>query len=237
MLSDTRPTLLEQLRNAADAMAWDEFFQCYGRVIWRLAKRRNCSDHTAEEIVQNVLLKIFERREVFRYDPARGRFRDWLAAVVHNQLAEYRRRPSERVRAPGGSSAGAVVEAEQHAPQPDALSEAAFEESLLEILLDVLRREMNPRDYLAFELLALGGLPGAEVAKITGLSRNAAYKARQRAVARLTELGQPYRDDGQLDEQVRSALRSRPSAPVERSLTSCVEFSMRNRERSSRGGL
>ena len=49
------------------------------------------------------------------------------------------------------------------------------------------------------------------VAKITGLSRNAAYKARKRVFQRLSELGQTYRDDGQLGERIKQALRSLPS--------------------------
>ena len=28
------------------------------------------------------MLAIFKQHEVFEYDPSRGRFRDWLAAVV-----------------------------------------------------------------------------------------------------------------------------------------------------------
>ncbi|MEN6493942.1 MAG: hypothetical protein ABFD16_06590, partial [Thermoguttaceae bacterium] len=92
---------------------------------------------------------------------------------------------------------------------------------------------MNPRDYLAFELLTLGQLPGAEVAKITGLTRNAAYKARKRALDRLSELGQSYRDAGQLDDRVRQALRSLPSAAVQRSLTTRIEQTMRSREEHS----
>lgn len=233
MTSGTRASLLEHLRDGADPLAWDEFFGRYGRLIYAFARHRGCSAPTAEDIVQEVMLKVFQQKDLFRYDPQRGRFRDWLGTVVRNQVAEYRRRPAQRVRAPGGSSDGVLAQTEGDGPQPEALWEVAFEDALMGILLDVVRREMNPRDYLAFELLTLGQLPGAEVAKITGLTRNAAYKARKRALDRLSELGRSYRDAGQLGDRVRQALRSLPSAAVQRSLTVRIEQTMRSREEHS----
>ena len=96
-----RRSLLQRLRDGAAAMAWEEFFARYWRLIHAWAKKRGCSEHTAEEIVQDVMLEIFRSRTVFRYDPERGRFRDWLFAVVRNVVARHRRRPSEQLRAHG----------------------------------------------------------------------------------------------------------------------------------------
>lgn len=217
MTSRTRATLLEHLRDGNDPLAWEEFFSRYGRLIFTAASRRGCSDHTAEEIVQEVLATVFRHKDLFHYDPQRGRFRDWLGAIVRNQVASYRRRPAQRLRAVGGSSAQALAEVEEECPQVDALWETTFEEGLLGVLLDILRREMNPRDYLAFELLTLEELSGAEVARLTGLTRNAAYKARRRALHRLRELGQPYRDEGHLGGRLKQVLQGLPDAAAERS--------------------
>jgi RNA polymerase sigma-70 factor (ECF subfamily) len=229
MSSQTHATLLDRLRDGADPLAWDEFFHRYWRLIYAFARHRGCSDPTAEEIVQDVMLRVFEQKDVFHYDSQRGRFRDWLGTLVRNKVAERRRRPSERVRAEGGDSEPRLAQAEADGPPPDAAWETAFEQALLLTLLDVVRREMNPRDYLAFELLAIHELPGAAVAKITGLSRNAAYKARRRALQRLGELGQPYRDRGQLGDRIKQAVGSLPSPAVERMLTTHIEKTMRSR--------
>ena len=99
MVSSTRATLLERLRDGANVLAWDEFFSRYWPTIYSFARYRGCSEHTAEEIVQDVMLKVFQQRDVYQYDPARGRFRDWLGTVVRNQVAEHRRRPGNRLRA------------------------------------------------------------------------------------------------------------------------------------------
>ena len=229
MNGKTRASLLERLRDGADQLSWEEFFRCYWPLVYACARHRGCSEHTAEEVVQEVMLKVFEQRDFYQYDPERGRFRDWLGAVVRNQVAEYRRRPSERVRGRGGDSDVGLVEPESRDAPPEAAWEAAFENALLTVLLETVRREMNPRAYLAFELLAIDELPGGEVAGITGLTRNAVYKARKRVLKRLAELGATYRSDGQLRQRIKEAVESRPGAAVERSLSTRIERTMRSR--------
>jgi DNA-directed RNA polymerase specialized sigma24 family protein len=143
-------------------------------------------------------------------------------------VAKHRREPAQRVRARG-------VEPDVPVPEPigddglDDLWDASFERSLLAALLDVVRREVAPETYQAFELLTLHELSGAEVASITGLTRNAVYLARKRVFKRLQQLGATYRDEGQLDDHVREALRSYPDADIERSLTNRLARTMRER--------
>lgn len=215
----TSPTLLARLADGSSPMAWDEFFGIYGPVLWSYARRRGCAEATAEDLVQDVMLKIFQRRDVFRYDPARGRFRDWLGTVVRNRVAECRRRPQERARP---SPDGAPPEREVDGPGPDAAWEEMFERGLLAAALDVVRSEVEPRDYLAFELTALEGLEPARAAETAGLSRNAVYKARRRILARLRDLLGPYEDEGRLTGRLRHAMDVLPPGAAERSLTARV---------------
>jgi RNA polymerase sigma-70 factor (ECF subfamily) len=210
-------------------MAWDEFFQRYWPLVYACARHRGCSEHTADEIVQEVMLKVFQKRDVFHYDPARGRFRDWLRRVVRSQVAEHRRRPAERVRAPGGDPDASPLDREASEPEPDAAWEAGFEQALLNALLSVVRREINPRDFVAFELTELGGRRPGEAARITGMTRNMIYKARRKVLGRLKQLAGSYASDGRLRRQAKSALRSLPEARVERSLSRCVEKTMRSK--------
>jgi RNA polymerase sigma-70 factor (ECF subfamily) len=229
MTSTTRATLLDRLRDASDAVAWEEFFRLYGPAIYAFARCAGGSDTTAQEVVQEVMLSVFQRRDVFRYDPAKGRFRDWLRTVVRNKLAELRRRPAERIRARGGEEQPGFDEPQAADAPPDQAWEELFEHALLAALLEVLRQEMNPRTYQAFELLVLHELPGDQVARITGLTRNAVYLARGRAIGRLKQLGESYRDQGELAERLRRSMQLRPDESVERALSQRVEQTMRSR--------
>lgn len=229
MNSKTRITLLERLRNGTDQLSWEDFFARYWPLIFSSAKFRGCSDNTAEEVVQDVMLVVFQQKDVFRYDPERGRFRDWLGTVVKNKVAEHRRRPAERERPvdPGQDQALGQIASEDLGP--DEAWEAAYENALLTVLLDRVRQETNPKTYLAFELSALGELSGKQVSELTGMSRNAVYKSYKRVLKRLTELGASYRDDGQLNQQVKEALRLRPPATVERTVYERIEKTMQSR--------
>ncbi len=225
----TRATLLERLREGANTLAWDEFFRHYWPMIYAFARRRGCSEDSAEETVQDVMLAVFEHRDVYQYDPARGRFRDWLGTVVRNQVAKRYRRKADRLRAAGGDSAYRALEQAADPHDAEADWEAACDRSLLLTLLDVVRRETAARVYLAFELVALQGLSGGEAARLTGLSRNAVYKANRRVQQRLVELGAPYRADGRLTEQIKQALQQQSPAAVQRSVTARLRHTMDQR--------
>lgn len=226
MATTTRATLIEQLRDGANVLAWEEFFGHYWPTIYAFARHRGCSEHTAEGIVQDVMLVIFEHRDVYQYDPAKGRFRDWLGTVVRNKVAEHRRRPANRVRGVGGDADECVPDEAANDMGPEAAWEVAFEGGLLLALLELVRRETNARTYLAFELTTLEGLPGAEAGRLTGLSRNAVYKASKRVLERLMELGAPYRNEGRLTDRIKEALKRRPPAVVRRSVTTQIRKTM-----------
>ncbi|MBN1444218.1 MAG: sigma-70 family RNA polymerase sigma factor [Planctomycetes bacterium] len=229
MTESTRATLLERLRDGADPRAWDQFFESYWPAIYACARQRGCTDDSAQDIVQEVMLKVFEQRDVFRYDPSRGRFRDWLHTVVRNQIAECRRRPSARIRPAGAHPENTLPEPAAGGAAPDEAWERAFERGLLSVVLDVARREANPRDYLAFELLMLDDLSGNEASRLTGLSRNAAYKAARRVLTRLKALVGGYESDGKLTAALREALAALPEPPLERQMTTRVERTLRAR--------
>ncbi len=228
MDSKTKLTLMERLRDGADPLAWQEFSDRYWRLIFAFARKRGCSNDTAEEIVQDAMLEVFRNRDTFSYDPARGRFRDWLGTVVRNLVAKHRRQPAQRIRGRGGDSD--LPEPELSDGSPDGVWDAAYEQAMLAVLLDVVRREVTPDTYQAFELVAIRGLSGDQAAKITGLSRNAVYLSRKRVFERLQTLGAPYRKNGQLHQRVKETLAIRPKSDVERSMITRLEQTMRSRQ-------
>lgn len=219
----TRASLLDRLRDAEDPLAWREFFDRYARAMYAFARSVGCRDHTAEEVVQDAMLQVFQSRLVFRYDPARGRFRNWLLTVVRQKAALRRRQDA---RAP---AAAPLAEAADPPAETEAIWETAFENALLVALLETVRKEVEPSTYQAFELTALHGMSASRAGRFTGLSRNAVYLARKRVLRRLRELGATYHRTGQLDRRVQEALAACPPPAAERSLATRIETTMADR--------
>ena len=223
MVGRTSVSLLKRLRDGDDAVTWHEFFDRYWRAMYMFAKRRGCSEQTAQDVVQEAILTVFEKRAVFNYDPVRGRFRNWLFKIVSQKLALYRRRQDATLKRPRDEQAGLMAE---EPILPESKWEAAFEHNLLLALLEVVRSEVNPRTYQAFELTTLYEMPGSKVAKLTGMTRNAIYLSRKRVMQRLRELGASYRQRGELNRRIKQALELYPTTVTERAMTSRIETTM-----------
>lgn len=90
----TRKSLILRARDPNDKQAWEEFVQYYERFIFQVLHRMNVSSSDFDDLVQNVLLRLW--RHLASYDPEQGRFRAWLGVVVrnavHDQFKEIKRR-------------------------------------------------------------------------------------------------------------------------------------------------
>src|SRR5437899_3265349 len=94
-------THLSQLQALAGAErreeAWAVFQARYRDVLLAWCRRHQMSPEDAEDLTQEVLLKLFEALSRGAYDPAKGRLRCWLKTVVdraaHDCWRRRRRRP------------------------------------------------------------------------------------------------------------------------------------------------
>lgn len=81
-------------RNPDDSQAWEEFVRYYERFIFHVLHRMNVSTSDFDDLVQNVLVKLW--RSIASYKPGKARFRTWLGVVVRNavydQFTETKRR-------------------------------------------------------------------------------------------------------------------------------------------------
>src|SRR5262245_138702 len=81
--------------------AWETFEARYAPLIRTWCARRGLRGADADDLTQDSLLKLFQRLPT--YDRTRGRFRDWLAALVRNAALDFLR---ARQRRPGDQGFG-----------------------------------------------------------------------------------------------------------------------------------
>ncbi|HEV3263502.1 MAG TPA: sigma-70 family RNA polymerase sigma factor [Gemmataceae bacterium] len=162
--SATRVTLLGRLvKDPTNQAAWSEFVDRYGPKIQAWCQEWHLQQADAQDVTQDVLVKLAEKLRDFRYDPS-GSFRAWLKTVTHHAWQDFR---DSRERAGLGSGDSRVWEILQAVAAPDDLVqrlEKEFDREILEEAMVRVRLRVAPQTWEAFRLLALENLPGTQVA-------------------------------------------------------------------------
>jgi RNA polymerase sigma-70 factor (ECF subfamily) len=186
-LPDTRATLLARLRDPNDGDAWREFTRLYAGVVYGFARRRGLQDADAADLMQDVLRSVAGYADRLNYDPARGRFRNWLFTVTRNKLYTFLDAQRRRVRATGDSEMRNRL-AEVEAPADgEADWDKEYERQKFAVAADQVRGEFTSSTWKAFWGTAVDGRKPQEVGTELGLSPGAVYVAKSRVLARLRE--------------------------------------------------
>ncbi len=193
MAFTTKRSLLERVK-MGDEVSWREFYETYRPLIILCGGDCRLTHDECEELVQQVMCEIFQKdiiknynideippNVVFKYDPARGRFRHYLKAIIRNQaLKIYHRRPQflniDDVPEP-------VAE-----ERFDNLWDEEWRRLLLTQAMLELRNRVQPETFTAFEMYAVQGRPLKEVASFLNLSVNSVYVAKNRCISALKSI-------------------------------------------------
>ncbi len=186
----TRSSLLIRLRDTEDHEAWREFESQYRGLLIGFCCRRGLQHFDAEDIVQRVMAKLVQSLPQFVYDPARGRFRDYLYRTVRSAISDWVREPQHRDRRLDTSLAESLAAEAESGPEtgPDAqVWEDEWMAHHYRLAVQTLRSTVEPR---SVEILDRS-LAGASVTQIAGefqMSEDAVRKARLRTRTRIEEL-------------------------------------------------
>jgi RNA polymerase sigma-70 factor (ECF subfamily) len=191
--TDTSMTLLERLHNnPSDPQAWSLFVERYQPRIrtWCLTWGLQASD--ADDVAQEVLVKLFAAMSKFQYDPARS-FRAWLKTVTKHAWCDFL---AARGKDPGRNAGPIDTIADSSDAQSDLERqiEDAFDAELLELAMHRVKKRVKPATWQAFQLTVVEGLSGADAAKKLQIPVAHVFVAKNRVQKMLQEEARILRD-------------------------------------------
>jgi RNA polymerase sigma factor (sigma-70 family) len=155
---------------------WEDIVRDHSTRVYRLAYRLTGNKHDAEDLTQEVFIRVF--RSLSSYAP--GTFEGWLHRITTNLFLDgVRRKQRIRIDAIGDDSERHPATGELHSP------ERRFEHANLD--LDVLRAlgDLSPEYRAAVVLCDIEGLSYEEIAVTLGIKLGTVRSRIHRARAQL----------------------------------------------------
>ncbi len=176
----TRVTLLHRLnQNPADQLSWAEFVTFYGPPIRGWLTHWGLQEADAQDVAQNVLMRLTAKLPQFKYDPARS-FRGWLKTLTHHAWHDFVTEAGYRTRGSGDTSVLDQLQSIEAREDLAARVEATFDKELLEMALLRAKARVADNTWLAFKLAVLDGVPPQTVANQLGVRVSQVYLAKHR---------------------------------------------------------
>ncbi|MFH1805954.1 MAG: sigma-70 family RNA polymerase sigma factor [Pseudomonadota bacterium] len=159
---------------ASDKAAYRVLVERYYRGIQGIARRMGLGNGDAEDVAQDVFVRVWLHRE--RWRPEGAKFKTWLYRVAVNRVIDFKRRPQP--------VEGCDIEAEPD----DAMSpvEKLAQHEEFQRLRNAVRN-LSDQQQIAINLFYDRELSNAEAAEIMGVSLNAMESLLKRARQRLRE--------------------------------------------------
>jgi len=181
----TRRSLLSRLKDWADQESWRTFFDTYWKLIYNTAIKTGLTDEEAQDVVQETMASISRMMPAFDYQRA-GSFKQWLLRLTAWRIKDQIRKRQLGIRHPNPAATGttrtATIErlADPAVPELAALWEEEWKNNLLEVALERVKQQVDPRQYQMFDFYVLKEWPVSRVTNALNVNRGQVYLAKHR---------------------------------------------------------
>ncbi len=186
----TRASLLIRLKDLEDEASWQEFFDCYWQLIYRIALRAGLTDAEAQDVVQETVISAARHLPGFHYDPKVCSFRTWLLRLTRWRIIDqFRKRVpwGQPIEAGEEDDATAVALLDKLtggvAPALEAVWNDEWEHFVAAAAIERVKAQVRPEQFQVFDLYALKGMSVTQVSDFLGVSAARVYLAKHRVGA------------------------------------------------------
>jgi RNA polymerase sigma factor (sigma-70 family) len=171
----TNLSLIKNVRDPSDAESWRRFHDFYAPLLMRYLRRLGLEEDRANDLVQDVFVRLLQTLPGFELDSKRGRFRSYLWKLTYSALVDQARRVKARRQAEEQwvKRFHDSSEAESRKLQ-DELNEIN-QEHILKRALPHVHSKTSRTAWACFEQRMLRDRPGADIAAELGITAEAVY--------------------------------------------------------------
>lgn len=188
-IPETRDTLLLKIQSQENQEAWEEFVEIYRPVVYGVAISRGLQHADALDLVQTVFVSV--ANSISRWeksDEKKSRFRNWLLRVSKNAtINAVTRRPMDQARGGDGFPVEQVDNVRHDFPSEVEL-DLQYQRQLYRRAAEQVRTRVSEKNWAAFKLTAIDGVPIEDAARELNTSRGAIYAARSRIMKQLANI-------------------------------------------------
>ena len=188
MAFTTRKSLLKKVQEKNEK-AWYDFVEYYTPLIRLRANDLKLTEEEFEELRQIVLMDVFSKNLVARFDASIGKFKTYFRKIITNSAIDILRQRQSHESIDNIDF-----------PIDDARFDEEWKEFIYEKALEDVRNTVDESTYMAFELYVLRNLPVEQVAGILSISEDSVYQAKSRITRHLANVTERLmREDGEQD--------------------------------------
>ena len=173
-----------------------------GSCFYNVARRSGLGEPEAQDVVQETVIAVAKAMPDFRYDPARGSFKQWLLRITGRRIMDHLRRTYRQLpRAEvdlevlGQAETSAALISDPAAEQVEAAWEEEWERRILAEAVARVRHTANPKHFQIFDYCVLQDWPAAKVAALLELNAAQVYLAKHRVSRAVKHAARAIRDE------------------------------------------
>lgn len=179
---NTHQTLIQRVQNPEDTGAWDEFVKYYETFIKMVLKKSNIPFNEADDLVQDILLKVWKGLPGYEYRREKAKFRTWLGTIIRNTVIDY----YNKVKRSGGDKFELFENSVLNIKESE-IEKVIKEEwlrYLTEFAMDRIRSIFSGQAIEVFKL-SLTGNSGREIAAKLNITEESVFVLRSRVKGRI----------------------------------------------------
>ena len=186
----TQTSLIIALQKTVVGVSWGEFMGVYQKLIFSIARKQGLSHEDSNDITQETIIKA--QKNIKKYSPQRGTFRNWLGVITKRNIIDHRRKIGRR------PLAGWQPLDDDDEPVEDRLADKKdeFEEMwneevrgfLNEMAFERLKQVVKVRDVQVFHYTKIEQWSADKISDRLGITANNVYQINRRVGKKFHEI-------------------------------------------------